>query len=96
MKKSNKNNSGILLVILIAMLILAYKFMFAPVDDGMYVVDDVTLQRVEITLQQVQSISFDTAVINNQKLMSLQSIETPLVSLPVGKSNPFSSVFGSN
>lgn len=96
MKKSNKNNTGMLLVLLIVILILAYKFMFAPVDDGMYLVDDVALGRVEITLQQVQNINFDTTVVNDQKFISLQSIETPLVSMPIGRNNPFSSGFGSN
>ena len=45
---------------------------------------------VESILRQMESINFDTNIIENQKFKSLKSIEVPLISLPVGRGNPFS------
>lgn len=65
----------------------------------MFVKDDlpaeentVSSERVEALLNQIQNISFDTSVINDESFKSLKSIAVPLPLLPVGRSNPFSAV----
>lgn len=96
MKNSKKSKyTPILVVLLVGLSILAYKMMFAPVGEDQFV-EDAAVSRVEIILRQLESINFDSDITNEQKFQSLQSIETPMISLPVGKRNPFSSVFGSN
>lgn len=97
MKNSKKSNyTPVLIVVLVGLAIVAYKMMFAPASEELLVVDDVAVSRVEIILRQVESINFDSSIISDQKFNSLQSIEVPMISLPVGKRNPFSGSFGSN
>jgi len=99
MKNSNNKRTIILIVILIALLIVAYKTMFmssSPADEDAMVVDEVALSKGENLLKEIESINFDTSIIQNQNFKSLKSIEVPLVSLPVGRKNPFSNVLNSN
>jgi conjugal transfer/entry exclusion protein len=88
----NSKNKRILAVILLGLLVLAYKVMFAPASD-VAVIDESasTAQKVETILKQVESINFDTKIIENQNFKSLKSIEIPMISLPIGRKNPFSS-----
>lgn len=91
MKNSNNKRTVILAIILIALLILAYKVMFMPPEEGLATEGDNVLasQRVESILQKIERIKFDLDIMQDEKFKSLKSIETPLVTLPVGKANPF-------
>jgi hypothetical protein len=92
MKNPKNKRAVIMAIILVGLLILAYKVMFVSSDEDASVVDEniSASARVESILQQVESINFDTSIMQDGKFQSLKSIETPLVSLPVGKKNPFS------
>lgn len=97
MKNSKNNRTIILIVVLLGLLILAYKVMFVSPNDSALVDDNIAASvRVENILQQVKDISFDTSILRDQKKTSLKSIEIPLVSLPIGRKNPFSGISGSN
>lgn len=98
MKNLKNKRTGILIIILIGLLILAYKVMFVTDTGGDSIVDEnvIAAQRVESVLKEIESINFDTSVVQDQNFQSLRSIETPFLSLPVGRSNPFSPVSGSN
>jgi len=93
MKNPKNKRAVILSIILVGLLILAYKVMFVPSggSEDLFVEENISAsERVENTLQQVENINFDTSVIQDQRFKSLKSLETPLISLPVGKKNPFS------
>ena len=91
MKSKNNKRTTILAIILLALLIVGYRVVFvAPADDLSVEENIAASQRVEGMLAKVRSISFDMSILENQKFQSLKSLEIPLVSLPVGKKNPFS------
>ena len=97
MKSSKNNRTIILAVILLGLLILAYKIMFAPANDITSGDENVVVMtRIEAVLKQVEGINFDTSIMENTNFKSLKSIEIPLSSLPVGRKNPFSGTSGSN
>jgi len=87
-----------MVIILLGLLILAYKVMFVSPDVDTSLIDEniSASKRVEDILQQVESINFDTSVMQDQKFGSLKSIEIPLISLPVGRKDPFSGIWASN
>lgn len=96
MKNSKNKRTAILAIILLALLILAYKIMFvSPAADLSTGQNIAASQRVEAILQEVESINFDMSILQDQKFKSLKSIEIPLLSLPIGRKNPFS-VIGAN
>ncbi len=92
MMKNLKNKRTIILaIILLGLLILAYKTMFVSSDTESLVEENITASaRVESILKEVESVNFDMSVMEDQKFKSLKSIETPLISLPIGRKNPFS------
>ncbi len=91
MKNLKNKRTTILAVILIGLLFVAYKVMFVvPPEEVEFDENIAASQRVEGILLQVESINFDTNVVNDSIFGALRSIETPLISLPVGKANPFS------
>jgi len=101
MKNSKNKRTIILAVILLGLLILAYKVFFVSSSDSdsdsLLIDENITASaRVESVLQQVESISFDMSIIQDQKFKSLKSIEIPLISLPIGRENPFLGISGSN
>ena len=97
MKDLKSKRTSILAIILVGLLVVAYKTLFVAPSDDFIVSENVAASvRVEATLRQVESINFDTNITNDPKFKSLKSIEIPLVSLPVGRSDPFSRIFGSN
>ncbi len=96
MKNSKNKRSVILAIILFGLLVLAYKVIFAPSDSSLSDENVVASTRVEGILKEIESINFDTSIIENQNFKSLKSFETPLISLPVGRKNPFSASSGSN
>jgi hypothetical protein len=84
----NSNRTKILGVILIGLLVLAYKTMFVSDETDLLIDQEIAVGgRIESILNQVESINFDTSALTQFK--SLKSIETPLISLPVGRKNPF-------
>lgn len=97
MKNSKSKHTGILIVILLGLLILAYKTMFVSDTSDLSFEENIAASaRVESILSQIESISFDTSIVESENFNSLKSIEIPLPALPVGKKNPFSSNFGPN
>jgi flagellar basal body-associated protein FliL len=98
MKNSkSKKTTIILVVILLGLLAFAYKMLFMPAGDDSTATENIAATaRVESLLQLVESIKFDTAVMQDPKFKSLKSFETPLLSLPVGRTNPFAEVPGHN
>lgn len=93
MKKFKNKRTTILAIILLGLLILAYKTMFVSTSEDL--LDDeniVASQRVESILEEIKSIDFDTSIMEEQNFKSLKSIEIPLISLPIGRKNPFSDV----
>ena len=92
MIKSIKNNrTAFLAIILVGLLIFAYKTIFITIESNLITEENVTASvRVENILQQVEKINFDTSVMTESKFKSLRDLSTPLISLPVGRRNPFS------
>lgn len=91
MKNLKNKRTIILAIILLGLLILAYKTMFVSSDTESLVEENITASaRVESILKEVESVNFDMSVMEDQKFKSLKSIETPLISLPIGRKNPFS------
>jgi hypothetical protein len=95
MKNSKNKRTIILTVILLGLLAFAYKMVFMPSGDDSIATENIAASaRVEQLLQQVESIKFDTSVMQDQKFKSLKNNESPLVSLPIGRTNPFSDILG--
>jgi hypothetical protein len=94
MKNSKKNKrTAILAIILVGLLVLAYKVMFVSTGEDLLADENIVASaRVEGVLKEMESINFDMSIMENQSFKSLKSIETPLISLPIGRTNPFSSV----
>lgn len=103
MKNSKNNKRTIILAgVLVALLIVAYKVLFMSSESNI-LIDESNLntelaagQRVSAVLDELKNINFDTNIANDPIFESFKSIEIPLISLPVGKSNPFSGTFSSN
>ncbi len=95
---SNNNRTTFLAMILVGLLILAYKIMVMDANKVDIAGEEnmAASARAEVLLKQVKRINFDTSVMQDPKFQSLQSIETPLMSLPIGKENPFSKTSDSN
>ena len=91
MKTSNNKRTTVVIFVLIGFAIIGYKIMFvAPPDDFSISENIIASERVERILKEVEQINFDISVMVDPKFTSLKSIEIPLVSLPIGKKNPFS------
>jgi len=96
MKNSKNKRTVILVIILLGLLIIAYKVIFMPgtsvdVVDTMDITDILANSSTGDILKEIESINFDTSIMDDQSFKSLKSIETPLISLPIGRNNPFSS-----
>lgn len=92
MKSPKNKRTAIMAIILLALLIVAYKVMFvSPSADEAMIIDENTTasKRVEEILRQVENINFDTSVVQDLKFKSLKSIEISPISLPIGRKNPF-------
>lgn len=87
-KQSNKRTS-FMLITLLALLLVAYKVMFVAPPE-IEEVNPASVIRVESMVSQLNSVDFSSSAINDPKFNTLETIEQPLISLPVGRSNPFS------
>lgn len=97
MKNFKNKRTIILAIILLGLLILAYKIMFAPAGGDLLVDENIAAsQRVEVILKEIESINFDTSIMENPSFKSLKSFEIPLLSLPIGRENPFAGTSNSN
>jgi hypothetical protein len=95
MKNSKNKRTLILLAVLVVLLAVAYKVVLfpSPPDDFESFAGapgDMSGNSSEALLREVESINFNTAIIQDERFKSLKSIEVPLISLPVGRKNPFS------
>ena len=91
MKNSKNKRTIILAAVLIGLFLVAYKVMFVtPSAETEFDENVAATQRVEGILTLIENINFDTNVVDDSIFGALKSIETPLISLPVGKVNPFS------
>jgi len=90
--KKNKNKRTIILgLILVALLIVAYRMVFVSSDSEFLAEENIAASsRVERTLLQIENINFDRGALQDPKFLFLQSIEVSLPSLPIGRQNPFS------
>lgn len=90
--KSKNQNTAVLSVMLVAIIIVAYKILFAtPMDESQMYSSVAESEKIIQVLREVESINFKIGNASDPKLDTLESIETPLPNLPVGKTNPFSS-----
>jgi hypothetical protein len=96
MKNSKNKRAMVMGIILLGLLVIAYKVIFmsgSTVDTiDTSVPTDASAGGSGDILNEIQSINFDTSILDDQSFKSFKSIEIPLISLPVGRSNPFSSV----
>ena len=90
--KSKKQNTAVLSVILVGLIIVAYKILFTePVDESLISESTVESEKIVRILREVESINFSAGSVSDPKINTLKSIETDLPVIPVGKTNPFSS-----
>lgn len=90
MGKSKNQRTTFLLITLLALLIVAYKVLFV-VPAEIEEVDPVSVVRIETTINQLSSVDLSSSAINDPKFNNLKDITQPFVSVPVGRTNPFSS-----
>jgi len=97
MKNLKNKRTAILAIILLGLLILAYKTMFVSTDEVLSNEENIVAsERVETILKEIESINFDTSIMENNNFKSLKSIEIPPLSLPIGRNNPFAGTSVSN
>jgi hypothetical protein len=97
MKNFKNKRTVILALVLLGLLVVAYKVMFVSSGGSLLADENIAASaRVEVILQEVSNIKFDMSIKTDPKFQSLKSIETPLISLPIGKKDPFSAISGSN
>ena len=90
MKTSKNKRAAILGIILLGLLVMAYKTIFVSSLGDLSVSENIKAsERVGTALKEVENIKFDLTVLNDVNFKSLRSIEIPLPSLPIGKKNPF-------
>lgn len=90
MKNSKKTNTGVLLAVLIGLLIVAYKVLYVAPEDPYQEQNAVASERVGTLLREIESVNFNESVLSDPRFAEFKSIEIPLESLPIGKTNPFS------
>lgn len=90
--KSKNQNTAVLSVILVGIVIVAYKILFTdPIDQSLMSDSVVESEKIIQVLREVESIDFTSGDATDPKISTLESLEIPLPNLPVGKTNPFSS-----
>lgn len=99
MNNSKNKRTTILATVLIGLLIIAYKTIFMSSTSAEFIeaVDPVSggpssISRESSILREIESINFNISVTQDPNFLSLISIEVPLISLPIGRSNPFSDI----
>ena len=97
MKNLKNKRTSILVIILVGLLIVAYKVLFISPNEDLTIDENITAsERVEAILEEVETINFNLDVLKDPKFKSLKSIEIPPISLPVGRKNPFSNILNFN
>lgn len=89
-KSSSNKRTSFLLITLIALLLVAYKVLFV-VPPEIEEVNPAAVVRLEGMLNQLNSVDLSNGAFNDKKFNTLKSIESPLPTLPVGRTNPFAS-----
>lgn len=93
MKNSKNKRTVILAIILLGLLIIGYKVVSTSPNADLLTEESAENnigEKIGSILKEVESINFNVGVMKESKFMSLKSIEIPLISLPIGKKNPFS------
>lgn len=89
--KSKKQNTAVLAVILVGLIIVAYKILFTePIDESLLSNSRVESEKIIQILREVEGMNFKAGNVSAPKINTLKSIETDLPVVPVGKTNPFS------
>ena len=95
MKNTNQKSLIVLFMILIAGAAILYRnVLSSPAPAAVSEAEVTASAKVEEMLQELDSINFDLAIFNDARFAELQSIETPLASVPVGRDDPFAPIFG--
>lgn len=89
MNKSQDTRTKIMVAILICLLIVGYRFVFVVPMDPVSEENAITSERLQKTLSDIESINFRASIAEDPAFQSLKDISTPLISLPVGRTNPF-------
>ena len=85
------NNKTKIMAVLALILISVYVFFFRKDEPTISTLDgDVSGQESLLLLSKLQNLKFGDKIMYNENYASLHDFHLPLVSLPVGKDNPFS------
>ncbi len=95
MKNQKNKNVKVLISLLVALILVGYKFIFpsSVTEEFSTNESDVAGERVSSFISEVNSVNFDLSVLNDSKFKNLKSIEKDLPTFPLGKDNPFSGSF---
>lgn len=84
-----------MIAVLLALLLILYKTLFVkPILDE--VADTTVEDKINKTLTKLEVMNFNLGILQDQKFMTLKSIETPFINVPVGRKNPFAAIFSSS
>lgn len=90
MKSSKNTRTNIMIVFLIAVLIIGYRFIFmTPMDPFEDEQNLLVIEKISMVIKSIETVNFDTSINDNPKFKTLKSISTPLTELPIGRDNPF-------
>ena len=86
MNNSKNNRTKLLLTLLIAVLIVGYRFMFGGgvIEDSFLDDGQILRERIVNTHDKVLNINFDDSVINDEVLKPFRIIEAPNIQVPIG------------
>jgi hypothetical protein len=87
---ANNRNTLILIGLLVLVLAIAYPLLKGPSDTAVdpNQADPVGSEALSL-LSQIQSIHMDFSVLQSREFLLLKDITQPLLSLPVGRTDPF-------
>lgn len=89
MSRPSNKRTTFLAMTLLALLLVGYKVVFV-VPPEVEEVNPASVIRLEAMINQLNSVDLSSSAIKDPKFNTLDSIEKPLPSLPVGRNNPFS------
>lgn len=78
------------MIVLVLLIGVVLKLNFGGSSDEVVFAEPLDTSSIDLLVNQVEAINFDTTVIEDGKFQSLKSIASPLISDLIGKRNPFS------